>query len=146
MTLSSVTAAEARRLVEEGALLIDIRRPDEHARERIPGSKNQPVDSLTAVDSERKPIIFHCMSGLRTQIYEAKLAVASGRQGFVLEGGLEAWKKDGLPVIRAARHADVARNAQMCRLVKNFSQRKSWQTKSVSLWRQASASASRWRQ
>jgi len=114
MSLSSVTPAEARRLVEEGALLIDIRRADEHARERIPGAQNQPVDSLTAVDSAREPIIFHCMSGLRTQIYAEKLAAASGCQGLVLEGGLEAWKKDGLPVIGGARQSPVKRNAQMC--------------------------------
>jgi len=114
MNLSTVTPAQARHLVEEGALLIDIRRADEHARERIPGARNLPVDSLAPVDSNSRPVIFHCMSGLRTQIYEEKLAVASGCAGYVLEGGLEAWKKDGLPVVRAAGHGAWTDNAQAC--------------------------------
>src|SRR3954451_21352340 len=114
MSLSTVTPLEACRLIDEGAFLIDIRRADEHARERILGAQNHPVDSLIGLDNKGRPVIFHCMSGLRTQIYAAKLAAASGRDGFVLEGGLEAWKKDGLPVVRAACHGALARNAQMC--------------------------------
>jgi rhodanese-related sulfurtransferase len=99
VSLSTVTPRGAHPLIKEGALLIDIRRADEHAREHIPGTRNHPVDSLTG--TKGKPVIFHCMSGLRTQIYAAKLAAASG-DGFVLEGGLEAWKKEGLPVLRGA--------------------------------------------
>jgi rhodanese-related sulfurtransferase len=38
------------------------------------------------------------MSGLRTQIYASKLAAAASGESFVVEGGLEAWKKHGLPV------------------------------------------------
>jgi rhodanese-related sulfurtransferase len=98
MSLPTITPYEARRLVDNGALLIDIRRADEHARERIPGAQNQPVDSLSAIDSKSRPVIFHCMSGLRTEIYAAKLAAAASCEGFIVEGGIEAWKKAGLPV------------------------------------------------
>jgi len=113
MSLPNITPVEAKRLMDKGAILIDIRRPDEHARERIPGAYNHPVDSLSAVDSGSAPIIFHCMSGLRTQIYAAKLS-AAGREAFVLEGGLEGWKSFGLPVIGAAGHDWMSSRAQMC--------------------------------
>jgi len=98
MSLPNITPAEAKRLVDKGAILIDIRRPDEHARERIPGARNQPIDSLSVIDNKSRPVIFHCMSGLRTQIYAAKLAASASGESFIVEGGLQAWKKDGLPV------------------------------------------------
>ena len=43
--LRTITPAEAARLLrEEGATLVDVREPDEHARQRIPGARNLPVD------------------------------------------------------------------------------------------------------
>ena len=98
MSLPIITPAEAMRLVDKGAILIDIRRADEHARERIPGARNQPVDSLGSIDCKSRPIIFHCMSGFRTEIHAAKLEAAASCKGFIVEGGIEAWKKAGLPV------------------------------------------------
>ena len=37
MPLPTITPAEARRRLAEGAVLVDIREPMEHAREAIPG-------------------------------------------------------------------------------------------------------------
>jgi len=45
--LKTITAAEAARLMrEQGATLVDIREPDEHARERIPGARNLPLSQI----------------------------------------------------------------------------------------------------
>ena len=44
---TTITAEAASRLIrEEGALLVDIREADEHAREHIPGSRNLPLSRL----------------------------------------------------------------------------------------------------
>ena len=43
MTIASLTQQEARRLIEEGATLVDIREPDEFRREHIPGARNVPL-------------------------------------------------------------------------------------------------------
>ena len=40
MTLPTITPEQAKRLIEEGAILVDIREADEHARERIPGARH----------------------------------------------------------------------------------------------------------
>ena len=40
MNLRAITPLEAKRLMEAGAILIDIREADEHARERIPGARH----------------------------------------------------------------------------------------------------------
>jgi rhodanese-related sulfurtransferase len=97
MTLPRLTPAEARRLIEEGAVLIDIRGVDEFRHARIPGARNMPLDTLDRIEGAA-PVIFHCRSGMRTQSNAARLAVAAGGPAFLLEGGLDAWRGAGLPI------------------------------------------------
>ena len=96
---------EALRLINEGALLIDVREPDEHARERIPNAKLVPLSRLTTpLDrNEAQQLIFHCRSGSRTGAAAEKLAAAAGGDAYILRGGLDAWKVAGLPVVRDPR-------------------------------------------
>ena len=46
MSLSSVSSQAARQMQEQGAWLIDIRAPDEHARERMAGARSMPMERL----------------------------------------------------------------------------------------------------
>jgi rhodanese-related sulfurtransferase len=103
MSLSKITASEANRLIASGAVLIDIRSRDEHAREYIPGARNQPIDTLRTTGVEDRAVIFHCKSGSRTTANLAKLSAASTSDAYVLEGGIEAWRRAGLPIERDAR-------------------------------------------
>ncbi|MDJ0390526.1 rhodanese family protein [Roseomonas sp. E05] len=106
--LKTITPAEAARLLrEEGAALVDVREPDEHARERIPGARNLPLSRLEEVElavQQGRPVVFHCRSGARTQANAARLADrVSSCEAYVLEGGLDAWKRAGLPVAEDRR-------------------------------------------
>lgn len=103
MTLPTLTPADAKRLLDEGAILVDIREADEHARERIPGARHSPLSKLEEANlalSQGKPVIVHCRSGARTRGNAQGLArtIGAGCDVFILEGGLDAWKKAGLPV------------------------------------------------
>lgn len=101
MSLVSVSPEAARALMNEGAVLVDIRGADEYARERIPGACNVPTDRLSpsAVSAQgAQAVIFHCGSGMRTQASAQRLEECADCQAYVLEGGLDAWKKAGLPV------------------------------------------------
>lgn len=99
MTMASVTPAEARRLVDTGAKLIDIRAPDEHAREHIPGAANLPLAEIDRLQAGDYPVVFHCRSGARTEANAARLvAAAAGAPCYVLEGGIDAWRRAGLAV------------------------------------------------
>lgn len=97
MTLPTITPDEAHRLIAGGARLIDIRSRDEHARARIPGSENRPVDALGRV-GDAPCVIYHCRSGMRTSANADRLAAASDCPAYLLEGGLDAWRAAGLPV------------------------------------------------
>jgi rhodanese-related sulfurtransferase len=93
--------AAATLLREGGATLVDVREPDEHARARIPGAQNLPLSRLEEAELALhvgKPVIFHCRSGARTQGNAARLAAKAGLcEAYVVEGGLDAWKRTGLP-------------------------------------------------
>ncbi|MBO9716355.1 MAG: rhodanese family protein [Pseudoxanthomonas sp.] len=98
----------AQVLVEQGALLVDIRAADEHARERIPGACCIPLAQLASApqlhQAQGRAVVFHCRSGMRTRANAAALEAASpGCTAYVVEGGLDAWKQAGLPVVRDAR-------------------------------------------
>jgi len=104
MSLPTVTPAQAKGLIEKGAILIDIREADERARERIPGARHVPLSRLGAADlavPAGKPVLFHCRSGARTLGNAARLAaqLGGGCDAYVVEGGLDAWRKAGLPVV-----------------------------------------------
>jgi len=88
-------------LVEGTALLIDVREPDEHARERIAGARLMPLSRFdpAAVPHGQAPIaIFHCRSGARTREAAARLLASGFAEVRCLDGGIEAWKRAGLPV------------------------------------------------
>jgi rhodanese-related sulfurtransferase len=104
MSLPTITPQEARRLIADGAVLIDVREADEHSRERIPGSRNVPLSRLGELPKDTSgPVLFHCRSGHRTAANGEKLAKAAGCEAYVVSGGIEAWKAAGLPTAQSAK-------------------------------------------
>lgn len=101
MTCQTLTPAQARDAVARGARLIDIRSGDEFARVRLPGAENRPLDQLTTVTHDG-PVVFHCRSGMRTTANSDRLAAAAPGEAFIVEGGLDGWRKAGLPVEETA--------------------------------------------
>jgi len=100
MDIRNIPPSEAQRLIGDGATLIDVRAPDEHARSRIPGAVNVPLGRLSADSAPGDVLLFHCRSGMRTTQAAAQLAKAAGeRDCYIVEGGINAWQASGLPVI-----------------------------------------------
>ena len=60
----------ARRLVAQGAVLLDVRSPVEHLIRHIDGSRNIPVDELRRRVDELggtdTPVVVYCLSGERS--------------------------------------------------------------------------------
>ena len=54
----------------DGAVLLDVRTPDEYRQGHIPGSKNVPLQSIdrvnAVVENKGTPIFVHCLSGARS--------------------------------------------------------------------------------
>lgn len=102
MSLTPIDAQAAQALLEQGAVLIDIRPADEYARKRIAAARHVPLQQLEreALAIEAPTVIFHCLSGNRTRFSASTLAACTAGEAYVLEGGLAAWEKAGLPVVR----------------------------------------------
>lgn len=64
-----IPGAEARRRIEEGALLLDVRTPTEFSGGHLPGAVNVPVGELARRLGEvpkDRPVIAYCQSGMRS--------------------------------------------------------------------------------
>lgn len=95
--------------------LIDIREPDEFAREHINGAVSIPLSRVEQADVKLeagRTAVFHCKSGMRTEANCAKLSGRVAGDALILEGGLDAWKKAGLPVKENAK-APLPMNRQV---------------------------------
>lgn len=101
-SLRPVAPQTARQWVEAGsAILVDIREPAEHARERIPGARLHPMSALSSsglADVRERVVVFHCKSGGRTKANAERLSAVACREVYYLEGGIDAWKAAGLAV------------------------------------------------
>lgn len=87
------------------AVLVDVREPDEHARERIEGARLLPLSRFDPAEASAllKPgqrLVFHCRSGGRSVDACRRAAVLAQHGVAVVElsGGIEAWKRASLPV------------------------------------------------
>lgn len=110
-------ATLAQRLKRGEIKLVDIREPDEFAREHIAAAASLPLSGLEAGRLKIRsdiPVAFTCKTGMRTGANCGSLAAHVGEPAYVLQGGLENWKKAGLPVV-ANRKApmEITRRVQM---------------------------------
>lgn len=107
-TSTDIEPRDAQAMIARGdAVLIDVREPDEHARERIAGATLMPLGTLTpekvrALGAKR--VLIHCKSGRRGSDATARCAALAGIDVRNVRGGIEAWRAAGLPtVVDAAR-------------------------------------------
>ena len=100
MPIEKITPEQAQQLLTSGALLVDIRDKEEYARERILHARNIPLQTLgqSPLSTGARAVIFHCRTGMRTAANAAKLASAVRCDAYILDGGLDAWKRADLPV------------------------------------------------
>jgi len=100
--LKEANAEQLHRWLEDGkAVLIDVREPDEYAREHIIGSRLVPLSGFDKADfsaEKDKIAVFHCATGNRTQGAAQDLLATGFAEVYHLDGGIGGWKKAGYPV------------------------------------------------
>lgn len=102
--MKTISPAEAHALIRDGALLVDVREPHEHASEHIEGAQLASLSEFAPQLPKGADVVFHCKAGGRTTANAARLSEAANAAActaYELKGGIEAWKAAGLPVIRA---------------------------------------------
>lgn len=103
-TLQSVDAKQGAALQSSGALLLDVREPDEYAQGHAPGSVPIPLGQLQQRLSEiarykNQPVALICRSGRRSEQAQKILEAAGFSATVNIEGGMISWQKSGFPVI-----------------------------------------------
>lgn len=67
-----ISPATARRMLEQGALLVDVRTPSEYRERHLEGAVNIPLQLLSARLHELRergvPVIVYCRSGSRSAV------------------------------------------------------------------------------
>ncbi len=81
--------------IAPGAVLLDVRTPQEYQEGHIPGSKNVPLQSIDKVEkiiqNKDTPIFLHCYSGSRSR----QAAAILGQMGYTNVkniGGISAYR------------------------------------------------------
>jgi rhodanese-related sulfurtransferase/glyoxylase-like metal-dependent hydrolase (beta-lactamase superfamily II) len=95
----------AAKRVLEGAVMLDVRAPNERFDKRIKGSLAIPLTQLEARAGEvprDRPVIVHCAGGYRSSIAASLLARAGVEDVSELAGGIAAWEQAKLPIEGAA--------------------------------------------
>ena len=80
-----------------GALLLDVRTPEEFREGHIPGSRNLPLQDLeeapAVIESEAVPVFLYCRSGNRSAT-AARILRSMGYRNVTDLGGINAWRGD----------------------------------------------------
>jgi len=98
--IASVGPGEVRKLVADGAQLVDVRTDHEWDAAHIEGASHIELAELSArateVDRDRQ-VIFYCRGDNRSDMAAAAFA-SEGYEAIALAGGIQAWVDEGLPV------------------------------------------------
>jgi len=102
--LVNVEAGDAIKLINNDAVVIDIRSADAFARGHIVNAKNIPNDELDGKLEQLEqykgsPIVAVCDAGVTSTQAVNKLRSAGFETVFGLKGGMSGWGQAGLPVV-----------------------------------------------
>ena len=88
----TITTNKALELIDNGAIVIDVRSVDEYGTGHIPNAVNIPLDQIDGVGYDKNlTIIVYCQSGIRSQEAAQKLADMGYTSLYNLDGGLINW-------------------------------------------------------
>ena len=102
---AALSSAQAVRLMNQGALIIDLRPQEAFEAGHIGEARNVPGAELESQAESLKKwrdrtVITYCDSGANGAGAARALAKLGFTKVFNLDGGLNAWIKDNLPVIK----------------------------------------------
>lgn len=99
-----ITPKEFKSKMSGSVTLLDVRTPGEFNSGHLEGSINMDIkdsqfeSNFNQLDKS-KPILVYCLSGARSS-RAGQMLRKKGYTVHELKGGIEAWKEEGLPVVK----------------------------------------------
>ena len=103
---AKVLQLQATQYINQGkTLILDVRSADEFATGHLPNAKNIPLpeinNRLKEIEKSKNAVVITvCATGVRSSNAVSVLNKAGFAQVFSLEGGTEAWKTQGMPIVK----------------------------------------------
>ncbi len=112
--LINVEAADAVKLINNDAIVVDIRSAESYGRGHIVNARNIPGDELDArLDQlgkfKSKPILAVCDNGITSSRAVNTLRGAGFESVYGLKGGMNGWTQSGLPVVTGKKTRSKSR-------------------------------------
>lgn len=103
---AAIAPQEAIRLMNQGALLLDIRPPDAYAAGHIGGARHMASDQILKANEtlkkyKEKTIVVYDETGSLGASAARQLAAQGFKKAFNLRGGLAAWRSENLPLSKS---------------------------------------------
>ena len=104
---AALSAVQAVRMMNQGALVIDLRSKELYDAGHIVDARNVPVAELESQADQLKKwrdrnVITYCDTGINGASAARSLVKLGFSKVFNLQGGLNAWVKDNLPLAKTS--------------------------------------------
>ena len=106
--LVNVEPQDAVKLINNDAVVLDLRSPEAFAKGHIVNAKNIPFDELEAKNEKleglrSKPIVAVCDSGMTSTRAVTQLRKSGFQSVYGLKGGIAGWTQANLPLVTARK-------------------------------------------
>jgi rhodanese-related sulfurtransferase len=103
--LGNISNADAVRLINRGAVVIDVREPEAYRHGHIANARNVQMAELQANPDalkrqKKKVLLAVCENGATSAKAAGMLRKAGYEKVFSLKGGLSGWRSDNLPLVK----------------------------------------------
>lgn len=103
--MTEIDIAQLAAARADGAMVADVREPDEYLAGHVPGARLVPLGELTARVGElprHQRLAVVCASGNRS-LQAARWLASAGYDAMSVAGGTKAWADAGQPIVTRAR-------------------------------------------
>lgn len=105
LSLTNLTTSDSVRLINKGALIIDVRSPEAYQAGHIVNARNIALSDLESnkelgKKQKNKPMLAVCDDGASSGKAANVLRGAGFENAFSIKGGLRSWQADSLPLVK----------------------------------------------
>ncbi len=112
---TDLSVADAIRLINDDAQVLDIRPAEAFEKGHIAGAKNLTADQVEGNEDrlaalKDKKIIIACQNGMQCSRVVSDLRRKGYGDVFALKGGIAAWQQDNLPLVSSRKSKSQKKN------------------------------------